>query len=298
MDKLRAMNVFVAVVDGGSLTAAADALGTSLPSIVRMLAAYERDLKVRLINRTTRRLNLTDEGREHVERCRAVLAAVRDAEAALTARQVEPQGRLRVTASVLFGRRYVAPIVNDFASRHPGVSVELLLLDRVVNVVEEGLDVGIRIGTLKDSSLVAIPVGSVRRVICASPGYLRAHGAPRVPADVAAHRCVQFTPGAAGGEWRFRDGRRSVGVAIAPRIVCNQADAAIDACAAGLGLGNFLSYQVAPRIASKELRYVLDAFEPEPVPIHVIYPHSRLQSATLRAFVEACATALRRARFD
>jgi len=199
---------------------------------------------------------------------------------------------------VLFGRRHVAPIVNEFASRHPGVSVDLLLLDRVVNVIEEGLDVGVRIGHLADSTLVALPVGSVRRVVCASPDYVRRHGAPRGPADIPAHRCVHFTAVGANSEWRFRDGRRAVSVPIAGRIVCNQAEAAIDACVAGLGLGSFLSYQVAPRVAAKELRYVLEGFEPDPLPISVIYPHSRLQSATARAFVDACVTSLRQARLD
>jgi DNA-binding transcriptional LysR family regulator len=298
MDKLRAMAAFVAIVDRGSLTAAANALATSLPSIVRTLAGLERELGVRLLNRTTRRLHLTDEGAQYLDRCRAVLSAIRDAEASLAARKVEPQGRLAVTASVLFGRRYVAPIVNAFAARHPAVSVELLLLDRVVNIVEEGLDVGIRIGHLGDSTLVALPVGSVRRVVCASPGYLRSHGAPRTPSEVAKHRCVHFTQVAAASDWRFRDGRRSVTVPIASRFVCNQAEAAIDACVAGLGLGNFLSYQVAPRIAAKELRYILEDFEPEPVPINVIYPQSRLQSAKVRTFVDTCVAALRRARFD
>jgi DNA-binding transcriptional LysR family regulator len=298
MDKLRAMATFVAIVDRGSLTAAADAVGTSLPSVVRALAALERDLGVRLLNRTTRRLHLTDEGGQYVERCRAVLAAIREAETSLAARRVEPQGTLCVTASVLFGRRHVAPIVGAFAARFPDVRVELLLVDRVVSLVEEGIDVGVRIGHLPDSTLVAVPVGHVRRVVCASPGYLRLQGTPRVPSDVARHSCVHFTGVATDREWRFREGRRGVAVRIAGRFTCNQAEAAIDACVVGLGLGCFFSYQVAPRIAAKELRYVLQAFEPEPIPVSVVYPHSRLQSATLRAFVDACVTTLRRARFD
>jgi DNA-binding transcriptional LysR family regulator len=298
MDKLRAMATFVAIVDRGSLTAAADAVGTSLPSVVRTLAALERELGVRLLNRTTRRLHPTDEGAQYVERCRAVLAAIREAEASLAARRVEPQGALGVTASVLFGRRHVAPVVSAFAALHPDVRVDLLLVDRVVSLVEEGIDVGVRIGHLPDSTLVAIPVGYVRRVVCASPGYLRAHGTPRAPSDVARHSCVHFTGVAADREWRFREGRRSVKVRIAGRITCNEAEAAIAACAEGLGLGSFLSYQVAPRIAAKELRYVLRGFEPEPMPVSVVYPHSRLQSATLRAFVDASVAALRGARFD
>ena len=135
-------------------------------------------------------------------------------------------------------------------------------------------------------------------MVCASPAYLRAHGTPRAPADIARHRCVHFTAIAATNAWRFREGRRTVAVPIASRIVCNQAEAAIDACVAGLGPGSFLSYQVAPRVAAKELRYVLAEFEPEPLPINVVFPHSRLQSAKVRAFVDACVTGLRQARFD
>ena len=298
MDKLRAMTAFVMIVDKGSLTAAADALDTSLPSVVRTLAALEADLGVRLLSRTTRRLHLTDEGAQYVDRCRDVLAAIREAEAALAARRAEPQGRLAVTAPVLFGRRHVVPVVNAFAARFPDVSVDLLLVDRVVNLVEEGQDVGVRIGHLSDSSLIAIPVGRLRRVVCASPRYLRAHGVPRDPADIARHRCVHFTAVAASAQWRFRRGRRDIAVPIASRIVCNQAEAAVDACVAGLGLGSFLSYQVAPRVTANELRYVLEDFEQEPLPVSIVHPHARLPSATVRAFVDACVGALRPARFD
>ena len=175
MDKLHAMATFVQIVERGSLTRAAEAMGASLPAVVRTLAALEAQLRVRLINRTTRRLHLTDEGALYLERSRAILAAVRDADASLAVRRAVPEGRLAVTAPVLFGRRYVAPIVNAFLAKYPGTNVDLLLLDRTVNVVEEGIDVGIRIGTLADSTLVAQRVGELRRVVCASPAYLRRH---------------------------------------------------------------------------------------------------------------------------
>jgi DNA-binding transcriptional LysR family regulator len=298
VDKLAAMSTFVRIVDRGSLTGAADALGTSLPTVVRTLASLERHLGVRLLNRTTRRLHLTDEGTQYLERCRTVLASIEEAESALAARRVEPRGKLSVTASVLFGRRHVAPVVNAFVTRFPGVSIDLLLLDRVVGLIEEGLDVGVRLGKLADSSLVAIPVGTVRRVVCASPAYLRRHGLPAEPGDLARHRGVGFSGTTPSGDWRFRMGRRDVGFAIRNVVTCNQVDAAIDACVDGLGLGMFFSYQVSPQIAAKTLRYVLTEFETEPAPIHVIYPHSRLQSATLRTFVDACVTRLRKTRFD
>src|SRR6187551_357780 len=181
MDKLRAMASFVRIVDRGSLTAAAAAAGTSLPSMVRTLASLERELGATLLNRTTRRIHLTDEGRRYLEQCRAILAQVQEAEAALRARRAAPHGRLAVTASVMFGRRHVAPLMIEFLKQHREVSGELLLVDRVVNLVEEGVDAGVRIGHLPDSSLVAIPLGKVRRVICATPAYLRSRGVPRSP---------------------------------------------------------------------------------------------------------------------
>ena len=297
MDKLQAMTTFVRIVERGSLTRAADALATSLPSVVRALAALERALGVRLLNRTTRRIHLTDEGALYLEQCRAILAAIRDAEASLASRQAEPQGRLAITAPVLFGRRYVVPVVTAFLARHAAVSAELLLLDRPVNVVEEGLDVGVRIGALADSSLVAIPVGSLRRVVCASPQYLRKRGVPKVPEDLRGHQCVRFTGLAPGTEWRFKVGRRTVAVAVATRIATNQVDAAIAACIDGLGPAMFLSYQVAAAVAERKLRYVLPEFERDPVPVNVIYPQARLRSINVRAFVDLAVSALRATRF-
>ena len=204
------MTTFVRIVETGSLTAAANALDTSLPSVVRILATLERQLGVSLLNRTTRRIHLTDEGAQYLDRCRAILSEVRDAEAELTSSQAEPQGRLTVTASVLFGRRYVAPIVSAFILRHQHVNVEMLFVDRVVNMVEEGIDVAIRIGHLKDSSLVAIPVGQVRRVVCASPRYLRRYGIPGTPEEIRAHRCVRHVGLSPRDEWNFRVGRRRI----------------------------------------------------------------------------------------
>jgi DNA-binding transcriptional LysR family regulator len=298
MDRLQAMTTFVQIVDKGSLTAAADALDTSLPSVVRTLASLERHLGVRLLNRTTRRIHLTDEGAQFLERCRTILSEVQEAEAALTSRQIEPQGRLKITAPVVFGRRYVTPIVNQFVRRYPNVSVDLLLVDRFANLVEEGLDVAVRVDQLRDSSLVAIPVGQARRVICASPEYLRRHGTPRVPQDVARHRCVRYTGLAARDEWGLQVGRRIVTIPITSVISCNQIDSALDACINGVGLGMFFSYQVVPHRKAGELRYVLEEFEIKPRPIQVIYPHSKLLSTKVRAFVDECVKQLRKVKFD
>jgi DNA-binding transcriptional LysR family regulator len=298
MDKLLAMTTFVRIVEKGSLTAAANSLDTSLPSVVRSLAALERHLGVTLLNRTTRRIHLTEEGAQYLERCRVILSAVQEAEAGLISRQTEPQGKLTVTSSVLFGRRYVAPIVSEFIRRYPSVSADMLFVDRVVNMVEEGLDVGVRIGHLRDSSLVAIPVGKVRRVVCASSPYLRRYGIPLAPEDIRAHRCVRHTGLAPRNEWHFRVGRRNLTIPITSVITCNDIDSALNACTSGLGLGMFLSYQTAPYRKSNKLRYVLEEFETEPLPVQVIYPHSRLLSSRVRAIVDECVKRLRQVRFD
>ena len=298
MNKLAAMATFVRIVERGSLTAAAAALDTSLPSVVRTLAGLERDLGVRLLNRTTRRIHLTDEGAQYLERCRAILSAVHEAEAAFTRGKAEPQGRLVVTASVLFGRRYIAPLVSTFLRRHPKVSAELLFVDRVVNLVEEGVDVAVRIGRLRDSSVVAVPVGEVRRVVCATPEYLRRSGTPRTPQEVREHACIRHTGLAPRADWQFRIGRRTVSVALNAVISCNDIDSSLEACIGGHGLGQFLSYQTAPYRNEKRVRYILEEFETEPLPVQVVYPQSRLVTGKVRAFVDECVAALRQVPFD
>ncbi|HSD61515.1 MAG TPA: LysR family transcriptional regulator [Burkholderiales bacterium] len=286
MDKLRAMSAFVAIADRGSLTAAADAMGTSLPSMVRTLAALERELGARLLTRTTRRIALTEEGRDYLERARRVLAQVEEAEAALSARQVTPQGRIALTSSVMFGRLHVAPLLAEFLGAYPRVRAELLLLDRVVNLLEEGMDLGVRIGHLADSSLVAIPVGETRRVICASPDYLRRAGTPTAPEHLAAHACVRFTGLYAGNEWEFRGPGQPRRVAVDGPMVTNQVDAALDAALNGLGCGMFLCYQTQAAVSEGRLRRLLRDHEPPALPIHVVYPQGRLMSSRVRALVD------------
>ena len=285
MDKLKAMATFVQIVEKGSLTAAADGLGTSLPSTVRALAALERSLGARLLNRTTRRIALTDEGRAYYERARRILGDVADVEAAVSVKQGEPRGRLAIGAPVMFGRLHLAPLVVEFLAKHPEVSAELLLVDRVVNLVEEGLDASIRISRLADSSLVAIELGRTRRVVCATPAFLKRHGVPRAPADLAGMPCVRFTA-LAQNDWEFGSGRKTTRVHVQGPISTNQVDAALDACLQGLGCGRFLCYQVAAHRKAGRLRYVLEAHEPEPVPVSLVYPQARLVSARLRAFID------------
>jgi DNA-binding transcriptional LysR family regulator len=285
MDKLRALRTFVAIADAGSLTAAARRLGSSLPAVVRLLGALEAELGARLFHRTTRRIALTEAGRGYLERCRALLSLLAAAEAELRAEQTEPQGKLRVTAPVFFGARHVASGITAFLQRHPQVSIELQLLDRVVNLVEEGIDVAIRIGDLQDSSLIARPVSSMRRLTVAAPSYLARRGTPEHPRELRAHNCICFVRPSTSA-WAFRDGGKPLSVPVQGNLRVNHVAAAADACAAGLGVGNFFTYQVAGELASGALRVVLAPFEVPALPIHVVYPEASLLPARTRAFVE------------
>ena len=284
MDKLRAMRLAVAIADAGSLTAAARLDGGSLPAAVRLLAALEAELGIRLFQRTTRRVALTEAGRAYVERCRAVLGLVQEAEAELHAKQTEPRGKLTVTAPVLFGQRHVTRGVVAYLQRYPEVEVELLLLDRIVNLVEEGIDVGIRIGPLEDSSLIARHAADMPRATVAAPSYLARRGVPVHPRDLAEHDCVRYFRGSAAA-WVYHDAGEPLHVSVMGPLTVNQVSAAADACVAGLGVGNFFAYQVAPLVASGALRVLLARFEAPARPVHVVYP-ARLLPARTRLFVE------------
>ena len=286
MDKLYAIAAFIKIVDSGSLTAAADALDVSQPSMVRTLAALERDLGVRLLNRTTRRMSLTDAGRDYYERGRQILAAVDDAQQSLSARQATPRGRLRIASSVPFGRMFVAPVVAGFLAAHPEVNIELLLLDRVVDLVEEGMDVAVRVARLPDSSMVAHPLGEVRRIVVASPVLLKAGGVPKKPADLRGRRCVSFTSVTSPGHWNFREARKLVQVPVKSALITNQIDAAVLACVEGVGYGQFFDYHVLTEIKAGRLVRVLEKFEDAPFPASIVYPSSRHRSPNVRSFVD------------
>jgi DNA-binding transcriptional LysR family regulator len=294
MDKFRRMQTFVRIVEQGSLTAAARTLEVSQPSVVRLLAALEAELGVRLINRTTRRMALTDEGREYYERCRGILGAVEEAEARLRSRRAQPRGRLRLTAPVLFGRQHLAPVVNEFLARHTAMQVELLLLDRVVDLLEEGVDAALRIARLQDSTLVAVPLGQVRRVFVGSPALLKRLGRPQRPEDLKDAPCVSFTGVGPADEWTFERSGRALRVKVASVLVSNQVDAALAACEAGLGWGRFLSYQVEDALRAGRLKAVLPDESAGTIPMQIVYPHARLLSANLRAFLDFAAPRLRK----
>ena len=285
MDKLKALQTFTAIIDRGSLTAAADALDSSLPAVVRTLAALEAQLGVRLLNRTTRRLALTEDGRQYLERARRILADLDEADRALGTQQDEPSGTLNVTAPVLFGQYHVAPAATRFLQRYPKMRINLVLLDRVVNLVEEGLDVGVRIGHLQDSTVVAQGVGRIRRIVVASSAFLRRHGTPKHPRDLIGKPCI-YSNATDGEQWRFVDGGRAHAVRVQGPLECNLAAPMLEACAAGLGFGRCLSYQAAPLLQAKKLRIVLADYEVEPWPVSLTYPSARLMPSRAKVFIE------------
>ncbi|VVD66757.1 LysR family transcriptional regulator [Pandoraea terrigena] len=285
MDKLRAMQTFVAIVDQGSLSAAARVLDSSLPAVVRTLAALETSLDVRLLNRTTRRIALTEEGRTYLETCRQILGELQEAEARLAARHEAPSGTLVVTAPVLFGQLHVAPALYRFLRAYPAVKCRLLLNDRVVNLWEEGIDVGIRISPLDDSTLVAQSLGAIRRVVVASPACLAEQGEVTHPRELAGRNCIR-SHGGGFGQWRFWEGGREFVVPVDGNLEVSHGLTAVEACLDGMGYGCFLSYQVAAPMADGRLVRVLKDYEGPARPVNIVYPHARLLPSRTRVFVE------------
>ncbi len=287
MDRLAAMRTFVEIVDRGSLTAAAESLHRSQASVVRGLAALEQHLGVVLLRRTTRRMSLTPEGQDFVQRCRSILADVDEAEQAVARNQQGLTGAIRVTAPVEFGRIHLAPLLTGFLDRHREVRADLLLLDRNVDLVDEGIDLGLRIGHLADSSMVAIPVGVVRRVTVASPAFLRRTGLPADPQALSRLPCVrqQNLPGLETS-WLFSDGKGDVSVPVDGRFGVNQIAAAVAACVDGMGFGQFLSYQIKDQVARGELEIVLAEFQPQPWPVSLVYHRGRLMPSRVRALID------------
>jgi DNA-binding transcriptional LysR family regulator len=283
LDKLKALETFAAIVDRGSLTAAARSLGSSLPAVVRQLAALERHLGARLLNRTTRRQSLTEDGRLYLERTRRVLADLDEADRLIAAKHAEPIGTLSITAPVLFGHMHVAPAAARFLQRYPRVQVRLMLVDRVVDLIQEGHDLAVRIAHLSDSTLIAQTVGSVRRVVTASPGWLRRHGMPRRPDDLARFNCLI---GPENGTWGFVEAGRAVSVTVRGNFECNLAAPRLEACARGLGVAQFMSYQVAPYLRDKRLRVLLAEYEEPPRSVSLVYPSARLLPVRTRTFIE------------
>ena len=294
-DRLAAINVFIAIVEAGSLSAAGRHLGMPLTTVSRHLAALEDHLGVRLITRTTRDLVLTEAGRHYLNSCRRVISELETAERLVAGEQGEPQGELAITAPVVFGRLQVLPITTEFLRTFPRVTVRLLLVDRVLELLEEGLDVAVRIGPLPDSSLIATRVGIIRHVTCASPAYLDERGAPPSPRELADHDCISFTALSAGDRWVYPAGKARQRIGVRPRLVVNTAEAAIDAARSGLGITRVLSYQVAKDLADRSLRLILEDFEPEEIPVSLLHREDRLPQVKVQSFVAFALPRLRKA---
>jgi DNA-binding transcriptional LysR family regulator len=282
MDRIDAMAAFVTVADLQGFAPAARKLGLSPSGVTRLIAGLEDSLGARLLQRTTRSVTLTDTGVRYLERARRILADVEEAEISAQAERTQPSGRLVVSAPIGFGRIHVSSIMSAYLKRYPDVSGELRLSDRMVNLVEDGIDLAVRIGHLADSSLVARAVGDMRRIVVASRDYLEQRGEPKTPADIAAHDTIQF----GASDWDFVEDGREVGVVCTPRFITNSADAAIWHAEQDGGLTRVLAYQAAEAIKAGRLKIVLEKFEPPPLPIHIVYPTSRLLSAKVRTFVD------------
>ncbi|MCP1292448.1 LysR family transcriptional regulator [Chromobacterium sp. S0633] len=293
MDRLHLMTVFIAVAEAESFAGAARKLGMSPPAVTRAVAALETRLQARLLNRSTRHVRATEAGQRYLEDARRVIASADEADEAASGGKAPPRGLLTVTAPALFGLRYVMPGINDYLRRHPEVTVDALLLDRVVNLLEEGVDVAIRIGELPDSNLRALRVGQVRRVVCASPAYLAERGVPLTPADLQRHALIASRGVGSCHEWRFSDGGKPLSVRLKPRLTVSNNEAAIAAAAAGLGVTRLLSYQVAPQLAAGQLLPLLAEYDDASQPIHILHQEGRLASAKTRAFIELMAERLR-----
>lgn len=286
MDRFATLAAFVKVAELRGFAPAARKLGLSPSAVTRLVAALEEHLGVRLLQRTTRLVTPTDEGERYLLLARRILGELEEADASLQATQAEPSGRLTVSAPLVFGRLHVGPLFSTYLSRYPAVHGELILSDRMINLVDDGVDAAIRIGHLADSSLRARRIGETRRVVVAAPDYLARTGIPRDPAEIARHRCIHFSGFRPGSEWAFEQGGATAHVAIQPSFVTNSADMAIQHALRGGGLTMVLAYQAAEAIRSGALRIVLSDHETPPLPIQIVYPTSRLLSAKVRTFID------------
>ncbi len=289
MDRFEAMTVFVAIAEAGSLSAAARRLEQPLATVSRKLAVLEARLKTQLIARSTRRLELTEAGRDYLEASRQILEQVDEAERVAAGAYARPHGQLVISAPVVFGRLHLLPVIVEFLREFPDVDVRLIQADRIVNLLEEHVDLALRIGELADSGLVATRVGEIRRVACASPAYLAAYGRPATPADLARHACISFEGLMSASAWAFP----GQSVEVHSRLAVTTAEAAIAAAQMGLGVARVLSYQVAEAVQAGTLERLLSDFEPAPVPVSLIYPGQGRLPMKCRAFLDYAAPRLR-----
>ncbi|MCZ8405345.1 LysR family transcriptional regulator [Achromobacter xylosoxidans] len=292
MDRWQAMQIVVKVAETESFAKAARLLQMSAPAVTRAVASLESLLGARLFVRTTRSVKTTEAGARYVEDCRRILADIADTEAAASGAHATPTGMLTVTAPILFGQMHVLPTVLEYLDTYPTMQARTFFVDRSVDIIEEGIDVAIRIGHLPDSGFTAIQVGSVRQVVCGSPEYFKRYGRPTTPADLKHHRIAASTSVWSLPEWRFADNQR---VGIGAVLQCNTNEAAIAAAQAGWGLTRVLHYQIGPALAAGQLQIVLDEHEDAARPIHVLYPEGRHAAAKVKAYVDLAVTRLRQA---
>jgi len=293
MDRFQEMHIFATVAQEQGFSSAARRLGLSAASVTRAVAALELRIGTQLLVRTTRSVHLSEAGQRYLEDCRRILAEVQEAEDSAAGSHAQPRGQLTVTAPILFGDLFVTPVMAAYLAQYPDVTINAVLVDRIVSMVEEGIDVAVRIGDLPDSSQHAIRVGDVRRVICGSPQYFARHGRPKHPQELAAAPVVATSATGQQRSWPFLDAGEAITVRPEPRLIVTANQAAITAASLGLGLTRVLSYQVAAKVAAGELEIVLADFELPPLPIHLVYQGGRKAPARVRSFIDFAVTALR-----
>lgn len=299
MDRLDAMRVFVAVVEGQGFSAAARALGIPLATVSRRIAELEEHLGAQLLIRSTRKVAVTDSGRQYCENARRILENLADAEAQAAGEYSNPRGQLSITAPALFGRLHLLPVIRDFMAGYPDVTVRLLLSNFVSDLMEEHIDLGVRIGKIADTSLIAMQIGSVRQLFCASPSYLAARGMPLRLEDLAGHDCITFSKSGDALPWAIkRPGQPQQSITVAPRLIVTTAETAADATIAGGGVTWLYAYQAAPHLAAGTLRTILMEFEADPAPVSIVYPAGRLMPQKVRRFIDLAAAKLRAALID
>lgn len=304
-DRFESMSILVAVVEAGSFSAAARQLRMPLATVSRKVGELEAHLNTRLLHRSTRQLSLTETGHAYVAACRRILEEVGEAERAASGEYAAPKGELVITAPIVFGRLHLLPVVADFLKTYPDIDVRMVLTDRVVALLDEHVDIALRIADLPDSNFIAMPIGTVRRVVCASPAYFAAHGTPARPQDLAEHACITFEQMTSRQVWHFtagkvakgvkgaKAGKAEIAVPVRSRLAVSTAEAAVDAAVAGVGITRVVSYQMAGALRAGALQIVLEAFEPPPWPISLVHTGQGLLPLKLRAFLDFAAPRLR-----
>jgi DNA-binding transcriptional LysR family regulator len=286
MDRLESMSTLLAAVETGSLSAAARKLGMPLATVSRKVSELEAHLKTRLVNRTSRRLTLTDAGRSYVAACKRILGEIEEAEHAATGEYRSPRGDLTMTAPIVFGRLHVLPVVLEFLQAYPEIDIRMTLADRVVNLLEEQVDLAVRIGELPDSSLVSTRLGAISLITCASPAYFAERGLPKEPSDLGSHDCITFAGLMSSEAWSFASGKSETTVPVHSRLIVNTAEAAIDAAVASIGITRVLSYQAASAIRTATLAVALQDFGPKPWPVSLVLTGQPLLPLKVRAFLD------------